>query len=82
MAYFSNGSEGEYYEQKYCRRCVHGSDEAVLCPVMVLHQEWNYEAIAGGEDDPKNVALNTLWPRCDDDNHNEACAMFVEVEEK
>lgn len=84
MAYFSNGCEGDWYEEKFCRRCVHGAD-GQACPVLVLHFEWNYVACNGDKPDAsqaqraKYKALNTLWPR--DGIHNGQCAMFVEAKE-
>lgn len=80
MAYFSNGSEGEYYEEKWCLRCVHYGDGGDLCPVLVLHFMWNYDACNGDrpgaspEVAAKHTALNTLWPR--DGIDNGQCAMF------
>jgi len=71
MAYFSNGSDGDYYEAKYCDRCVHDVD---TCAVAELHLDWNYEAMA---DLTKAKALNTLWPRDSDAIHNAACRMFL-----
>ena len=72
MAYFANGSEGDYYERKYCRRCVHWANS--ICPVMDLHMEWNYEAAGKDADKTKHTALNTLWPT--KGGHNSKCAMF------
>lgn len=75
MAYFANGSEGDYYHHEYCCNCVHGQDEvAMACPVMVLHLLWNYDAIGKNKDTTKEEALNLLWPR--DGVHNADCAMF------
>ena len=70
MAYFSSGSEGSHYTQKYCDRCIHGDGP---CPVLWLHLEWNYEAIGNAT---KKTALNTLWPVTADGIHNEACKLF------
>ena len=42
MAYFSNGTEGDDYYEKWCARCVHDHC-AYGCPVWSAHQEWNYE---------------------------------------
>ena len=82
MAYFSNGSEGDYYEAKFCDRCVHQNSETG-CPVWNLHMLWNYEAVGEKPLFPataaKAHALNTLWPT--DGVHNAQCAMFHEREE-
>ncbi len=72
MAYFSNGSEGDYYEERYCHRCVHWADGN--CPVLILHAAWNYDAVGKTADSDKAWALNTLWPR--EEVHNGPCAMF------
>jgi len=37
MAYFSNGTEGDMYQERWCHRCAHWSDEAG-CPVWFLHE--------------------------------------------
>jgi len=80
MAYFPNGSTSEYYEAKYCQRCVHFGEVGEACPILELHAGWNYEACNGDKPDApperaaKYLALNTLWPR--DGVHNGACAMF------
>jgi len=80
MAYFANGSEGSYYESKYCCRCIHDhEDEAMSCPVMLLHLLWNYDAVGKDKDETKKLALDTLWPR--DGVHNGECAMFIAVED-
>ena len=73
MAYFSNGTEGEYYQEKYCDRCVHDDTEAG-CPVWALHMEWNFDAVGKDKDETKAQALDTLWPR--DGVHNGECRMF------
>ena len=81
MAYFANGSAGEYYEAKYCHRCVH-YDEDGLCPVLLLHEWWNYDACNGDEltataiEKVKHTALETLWPR--EGVYNGQCRMFYE----
>ncbi len=73
MAYFSNGTEGDWFEERYCNKCAHGTKET-LCPVIVLHMDWNYEAEEG---DDKSFALNLLWP-LEEDGSNGDCAMFHE----
>ena len=75
MAYFANGDEGEYYQERYCERCVHNSgNSAKMCPVLELHMIWNYDAVGQNADQTKRQALNTLWPRTG--AHNDDCAMF------
>ena len=36
MAYFSNGTEGDMYEEQWCKRCVHQNDD-YGCPIWMLH---------------------------------------------
>jgi hypothetical protein len=78
MAYFANGSEADYYEEKYCERCVHyPGDSHEICPVMELHQMWNYDAVGKDADETKKEALEMLWPR--KGVHNGDCRMFHEA---
>lgn len=41
MAYFSNGSEGECFEDQ-CGRCKYGQ---APCPVALMQLEWNYDQV-------------------------------------
>lgn len=45
MGYFSNGTEGQLYEEQYCSRCVHrdGKDGQSGCAVWLAHLMDNYE---------------------------------------
>jgi hypothetical protein len=83
MAYFANGSDGDYYEAKYCARCVHGQgrfqEDGETCPVMVLHFLWNYDSVGANADKTKATALETLWPRDKDRIYNGDCRMFIEA---
>jgi hypothetical protein len=67
MAYFSNGREGEAYEARYCRQCVHDINED--CPILLLHLMHNYE-----ECNKKDSFLHILIPR--KGIENEKCRMF------
>ena len=77
MGYFSNGTEGEMYEEQYCNRCIHqnGPDGESGCAVMLAHLLWNY-------DECNNDAsiLDTLIPRSPDGVGNEKCTMFWDKE--
>ena len=42
MGYFSNGSEGCDYLERFCFRCNYWQDE-VGCPIWSLHEDRNYE---------------------------------------
>jgi hypothetical protein len=37
VGYFSNGTEGLMYQEKYCFRCSYWNDEAG-CPIWLLHE--------------------------------------------
>jgi len=69
MGYFSNGTEGMYYYEKYCEKCVHDIDED--CPVWLLHQLYNYD-----ECNNPDSFLHVLIPR--DGVYNEKCKLFVQ----
>lgn len=71
MGYFSNGTEGDLYEERYCRRCVHGDGESAgECAVWFAHLLHNYDECNNDES-----ILHLLIPR--NGVHNEECAMFV-----
>lgn len=65
MGYFSNGTEGMDYEDKYCDHCVHGGDCAV----------WDAHFMFNGDENKKDV-LNLLIPRAGTSNLK--CKMFIE----
>lgn len=44
MAYFSNGSEGIYFDEE-CADCIHGEDS---CPICYVQVTFNYEACNNG----------------------------------
>lgn len=70
MAYFSNGTEGMMYEERYCSRCVHNFD----CPVWDAHLLFNYTEC----NNPESI-LHMLIPRSKDGLSNEQCRMFYEA---
>jgi hypothetical protein len=45
VGYFSNGSEGDWYENKYCAKCANFIDEGMgqNCPILELHAIYNYD---------------------------------------
>lgn len=65
MGYFSNGSEGEGYEEQWCSRCLHNDG----CAVWSAHQLHNYE-----ECNKPDSILHMLIPR-----DNGQCRMFVDA---
>lgn len=68
MGYFSNGSEGMDYEERYCAHCLHYEG----CPVWLAHMIHNYD-----ECNNEGSILHMLIPRSKDGLGNERCAMFV-----
>ena len=67
MGYFSNGTEGEIYQEQFCERCIHGED----CAVLEAHMIYNYD-----DCNNKESILHILIPR--DGIHNKQCRMFKE----
>ncbi len=80
MGYFSNGSEGGDYEDRFCAKCIHGQSETVECPVLALHARYNYD-----QHDKDSMGrrtkrmLETLIPRGEDGLFNARCAMYVKT---
>lgn len=74
MGFFSNGTEGDRFEARFCARCVNlRADEfGNACPVWRLHEDWNGEQL---EDEVKQMALDLLMPRTEGGLDNR-CAMF------
>ena len=78
MGYFSNGSEGEFFQAKYCERCVnsehHNGGEFVGCAIWDAHLLFVDCSRTKGE--PNDVAgvLNMLIP--EDDACNGQCKLF------
>lgn len=77
MGYFSNGSEGESFEGKWCDRCVHreGPDGKSGRAVMLSHILFAYKLCNDHEDEGKQI-LDLLIPR--KGAFNEGCSMFHE----
>lgn len=78
MGYFSNGTEGDMFEARYCNRCVHEDDEKG-CPVMLAHVLYSYE-LCNEKEHPGKVMLDMLIPREREPGYcgNAQCAMFYE----
>ncbi len=55
MAYFSNGSEGEYLDNQ-CAECPLGE---VACPVRHVQDNFNYDQVAKGQEKLRE-AMNLL----------------------
>ena len=68
MGYFSNGTEGEMYEERYCANCAHQDG----CTVWLAHMVHNYDEC----NNPESI-LHLLIPRSKDNVGNEQCTMFL-----
>jgi hypothetical protein len=68
MGYFSNGTEGEMYEEEYCSKCAHVDG----CAVWDAHMTLNYE-----ECNNEDSILHLLIPRSKDGPWNDKCRMFI-----
>ena len=70
MGYFSNGTEGELYFDKYCSRCIF--DRNHDCPIWGLHLEHNYK-----EANNAHSFLHKLIPISKDGYGNDECKFFI-----
>lgn len=74
MGYFSNGSEGMEYQERWCSKCLHDNpDKNIHCPIWDAHLIKNYE-----ECNNKGSILHMLIPRTKDGIGNAQCSMFVD----
>lgn len=74
MAYFSNGCEGDSYQEEYCNRCVHSKGPR-HCPVWTVHLLYAYK-LCNEEDTPAKVMLDMLIPMAPNGLFADECAMF------
>lgn len=72
MGYFSNSTEGMFYQEEYCEKCEHGRGDN--CPVWSLHLLYSYKLC----NTPDNF-LDDLIPRNHDGCYNEKCKMFTNI---
>ncbi len=79
MAYFSNGTEGDQYEEKYCIKCVNWRDKdndgAYGCPIWDLHMFYAYEECNGTGN--AKAMLDHLIPMNKETHFAEECSMFL-----
>lgn len=77
MGYFSNGSEGEYYQSNYCFKCVNWKKDEFGegCLIWDLHLTWSYE-LCNKKDNEGKQMLDILIPL--KDCQNQQCKMFIE----
>ena len=82
MAYFSNGTECDMYEDKYCEKCItwrkRQGDFGAGCPVWDIHFADSYEEC--NSKSKAKVILDRLIPMSKDGLYAEECAMFMEKE--
>jgi len=71
MGYFPNGTDGMFYQDEYCLKCIHykEDDRGIGCPVWDLHILHNY-------DKEREIDLDLFIPR--DGVRNKQCVMFVQ----
>lgn len=78
MGYFSSGTEGEMYADKYCRKCIHLDGGSGPCAVWLAHLVWNYD-----ECNKEASILHDLIPRKKPPEYgNEQCRMFIPIPPK
>jgi hypothetical protein len=73
VAYFPNGTEGRDYQERYCVRCIHDTNND--CPIWLAH------LIHNGDKGKLGDMLDLLIPRSADGLTNEKCRMFAEWDE-
>jgi hypothetical protein len=80
MAYFSNGTSGMVYVEKYCSRCRNwkdlGDDKGFGCPIWDLHTVHNYDQVKNK--DIKRI-LESFIPTKDDGFPGQ-CLMFKGID--
>lgn len=67
MAYFSNGTEGEVFDEQ-CAKCKYGERE---CPIALVQISYNYDAV---DNETATSILNMLV------KDNGACMMYKMAE--
>lgn len=70
MGYFSNGTEGMMYEDAYCNKCEHNTEDG--CPIWLAHIAFNYRQKKEVEE-----ILNMLIPR--EGISNGKCVMYIDA---
>lgn len=73
MGYFSNGTEGDAYQARYCDQCKHSLNG---CAVWDAHILYSYGASGNVTD-----ILKMLIPVSKDGLSNERCTMFLAVQQ-
>lgn len=73
MAYFPNGTAGEYLTEQ-CNNCLHGIKDDIVCPVAVVQMSYNYDQLDEG-----NEALQEAMNELIDENGD--CQMKKAIED-
>lgn len=83
MAYFPNGTAGEFFESAECRGCVHEDDHESekYCAILSAHMLFNYDQIQDHKRD--NPLAQVLTLLIDDENRplGKMCAMRMSTGE-
>jgi hypothetical protein len=78
MGYFSNGTEGDYYQEAHCSKCVNwmqrDGESIEGCAVWDLHILYAY-GLCNSKSKGKKM-LDHLIPRNKKTGFNERCKMF------
>jgi hypothetical protein len=84
MGYFSNGSEGEHFEARWCDRCVNreATEDAPYnnCPIWTAHLFYCHDAVSE-ENAGRLLARNILGLLIAEEgppNFKQSCTMFRE----
>jgi hypothetical protein len=79
MGYFSNGSEGTDFDERYCSHCINMPvREDAGCPVWHAHLLFAYEE-CGQKSNAKVILDMLIEPRKDGPQR---CAMFIDKRKK
>jgi hypothetical protein len=81
MAYFSSGTEGEKYNEKYCERCINWRDlqdgRGSGCPIWDIHFLFAYDEC--NKKTAGKKILDTLIPSNSKTGFAEECSMFLKA---
>ena len=72
MGYFSNGTEGESYQEQFCNHCLNDRNED--CPIWGLQLSYNYNCAYWD-------ILDQFIPKTKD-GRNGQCKMFISTKKK
>jgi len=64
MAYFSNGTEGMYFDEQ-CHNCIHGMNDEVMCPIVYVQTTYNYDQLNKGNEQLRDAMTYLVDERGD-----------------